>query len=104
MSTIEFKNEGTFEATNAAEAWLHARGFSVGSSQVGGPRAIFYGDCFVSKWRNLSKREKAAVHAIMEGDLRNGPVRIALMPGATDEARAAFALTDDEIQKGQNHG
>lgn len=98
MSIIEFTNTGTFQACYAAEAWLDARGFSVGPSQVDGPRAIWHGDCAISKWRNLSAQEKRAVHAIMDGELREGPVRIVLKPGATDEARAAFALTDDAIR------
>ena len=96
MSTVEFNNVGTWEANRAAEAWLDARGFSVGPSQVDGPRAIWHGDCCISKWRNLSAQEKRAVHAVMEGDIRQGPVHIRLMSGATEQARAAFALTDAE--------
>lgn len=97
MSTVEFKNEGTFQACYAAEEWLYARGFSVGPSQVDGPRAIWHGLCAISKWRNLSAAEKREAHAIMEGELREGPVRIVLQSGASDEARAAFAITDSEL-------
>ena len=97
MSVIEFSSVETWEANRAAEAWLDARGFSVGPSQVDGPRAIWHGDCVISKWRNLSEQEKYAVHAVMEGDIREGPVRIRLMPGATAQARAAFALSDAEV-------
>lgn len=98
MTVIEFRNAGTFEAMRAAEAWLDERGFSVGPSQVGGPRAIWHGDCCISKWRNLSAAERRAVHAVMEGELREGPVRIRLMPGASPAARAAFDLVDDAIR------
>ncbi|HBI70677.1 MAG TPA: hypothetical protein DDZ22_17230 [Massilia sp.] len=90
MKMIEFRNEGTFEAMRAAEAWLDARGFSVGPSQVCAPRAIWHGDCWISKWRNLSPKERAQAHALMEGDGRNGPVWITLTKAATEEARAAF--------------
>lgn len=97
MSTITFTNPGTFEAMRAAEAWLDARGFSIGPSQVDGPRAIWHGDCAISKWRNLSAKEKRDAHAIMEGELREGPVRIVMRAGAPAEARTAFALTDCEL-------
>lgn len=97
MRVVEFKNEGTFEAMRAAEAWLAARGFSVGPSQVCAPRAIWHGDCWISKWRNLSAKEKSQAHALMDGDCRNGPVTITLRAVASAEAQAAFALTDAEI-------
>lgn len=97
-TTVTFDQKGTFQAKYAADDWLRLRGFSVGPSSVDGPCAIWHGDCVISKWRNLSAQEKREVHAIMEGELREGPVTIRLMPGATDEARAAFALTDAEAQ------
>lgn len=87
--TIEFNNAGTFAASYAAEAWLRDRGFSVGPSQACGPQAIWFGDCAISKWRNLSAKERRECHAILEGDGREGPMRITLRAAATDEARAA---------------
>lgn len=90
MTTIEFKQTGTFVALDAARCWLKDCGFSVGPSQADGPCAIWYGDYLISKWRNLSAAEKRQVHAIMEGNLREGPVRIKLMPAATPDAIAAF--------------
>jgi hypothetical protein len=102
MKIIEFKDEGDFAATHAAIAWLDARGFSVGSMQAGSPRAIWHGDCYISKWRGLSPQDKRGMHAKLEGDDRNGPMRITLMPGATKEARAAFVLTDAEVSKANN--
>jgi hypothetical protein len=93
-TVAEFSQKGTFKALRAAEDWLRARGFSWGSSQVDGPQAIWHGDCAISKWRNLSAAEKRECHAVMEGDGREGPMRITLRTGATEEARAAFALTD----------
>lgn len=91
--TIEFNNAGTFEASNAAEAWLSDRGFSYGPSQVCGPQAIWFGDCAISKWRNLSAKERRECHAILEGDGREGPMRITLRANAPAEARAAFHRT-----------
>jgi hypothetical protein len=100
MSTniVEFKNEGDFQASHAACDWLRKRGFSVGSMKGDEPRAIWHGDCYISKWRGLNPWEKREMHARMEGDARNGPVRIILLPAATDAARAAFALTDAQAE------
>lgn len=91
MDKITFNNPGTFSAARAAEKWLADRGFSIGSSQVAPSlRAIWYGDCSISKWRNLSAKERASCHAIMEGDERDGPVTIRLTKAASVEAIEAF--------------
>ncbi|MBY0242461.1 MAG: hypothetical protein K2X55_24420 [Burkholderiaceae bacterium] len=82
-----------FGAQVAAEAWLDARGFSYGSCSVGGPQAIWYGDCRISKWRNLNAAEKQAAHATMDGP-RGGTVRITLRAHAPAEAVAAFNRPD----------
>lgn len=97
MSVVEFKDQGDFAATYAAEDWLRARGFSVGSMQRSASRAIWHGNCYVSKWRGLSAKDIREMHARMDGDGRNGPVRITLLPAASAEARAAFALTDTDL-------
>lgn len=91
-TAIEFNQKGLFEASHAAEKWLDDRGFSYGPSQADGPQAIWFGDCDISKWRNLSRKERAECHATMAGNHREGPMRINLMPGAPDEAMAAFNL------------
>lgn len=96
-TAIVFANVGTFEAARAAEQWLDDRGFSWGPSQVGGPQAIWHGDCAISKWRNLSAAEKRDCHATMDGEKREGPVTITLRAAATPEAIAAFALTEADI-------
>ena len=91
-TTITFDMPGDFQASYAAEAWLRERGFSIGSSQSGAPRAIWFGDCYISKWRGLNQADKLEMHAKMTGDGRSGPVLIDLMPRATAEAIAAFNL------------
>jgi hypothetical protein len=90
VSVIEFNDKGDFAASHAAVDWLDKHGFSVGSMQAGSPRAIWYGDCYISKWRGLSAQDKRDMHARLEGDDRNGPVRITLLASASAEARAAF--------------
>ena len=87
---ITFTATGTFEAMRAAEAWLDARGFSVGLMQGAEPRGIRHGDCDISKWRNLGPTDKLKMHATMTGDQRNGPVHLRLCPSATAEAVAAW--------------
>lgn len=94
-TVVEFNQTGKFEASHAAQKWLDERGFSYGPSQADGPQAIWHGDCDISKWRNLSRKEREECHAIMTGDGRAGPMRITLMRGATAEAIAAFNLDLD---------
>jgi len=86
---VTFDFEGDFQSSYAAEKWLKDRGFSYGPSQAMAPTAIWFGDCSISKWRNLSAQDKREMHAVMLNQ-RNGPVNIDLMPGASDEAIAAF--------------
>ena len=90
MSVIEFNDKGDFAASHAAVDWLRDLGFSIGSMQAGSPRAIWHGDCYISKWRGLSAQDKCEMHARMEGNDRNGPLRITLLAAASPEARAAF--------------
>lgn len=90
MNKITFDEPGTFVANYAAERWLRDRGFSIGSSQCDQPRAIWFGDCYISKWRGLNAAERRDMHAVMTGDGRNGPVHIELCAGATSEAIKAF--------------
>ena len=87
---ITFFQKETFAASRAAEGWLRERGFSYGPTQCDGPQAVWFGECAISKWRNLSRKEKAQAHALITGDTRNGPVKISLTSAATAEAIAAF--------------
>jgi hypothetical protein len=97
MTVIVFSNAGTFSASRAAEQWLRDRGFSFGSSQVGGPQAIWHGDCDIAKWRNLNPAEKRDCHATLDGNGREGPMTITLRGSAPQVARDAFALTIAEV-------
>lgn len=55
-----FKHDGTpFGAKHAAENWLDAKGYSVGPSQNCAPQAIFKGDVYVLKWRDLTTEERS---------------------------------------------
>jgi hypothetical protein len=67
-----------FSGCHEAERWLDARGYSLGYMQGPSPRGILFGDYEIAKWRNLSAKEKAQLHGTMTGDMRNGPVSVAL--------------------------
>lgn len=82
-----------FGAQSAAETWLKARGFSWGSSERDAPQAIWHGNHYISKWRNLSTKERLAAHAIMEGK-RRCDVHITLRAHAPAEAVEAFSQPD----------
>lgn len=62
---IEFKNDGgDFSAVHLAEDFLSKMGCSCGASQRGAPRAVFFYECWVSKWRNLGNEEEK-IHACL---------------------------------------
>ena len=90
--THVFANFGDFAATHAAEDWCRSHGISVGIMQQGSPRGLLVGEFDISKWRNMSRKEIAALHGQMIGDGRNGPVRVQLfdncppIPGITADA------------------
>lgn len=87
---IRFTAFGDFVAYDQAKALLKRSGFSIGPTQRGAPTAAMYGDWAVSKWRNLRPAERTATHAIIEGDCRNGPVGISLLPACPADGRERF--------------
>ena len=54
----------SFSAYYAAEKWCEKQGFSVGSMQRGAPTLIYYGDCDVAKYRNISPEERKAASLV----------------------------------------
>ena len=82
-----------FGAQRAGDKWLRDRGFSFGPSQADGPQAIWFGEHSISKWRNLSTKERLDAHAIMEGK-RCCDVHITLRAHAPAEAVQAFNQPD----------
>ena len=64
---IVFKGNGsTFSAKYEAEKWLKENGYSYGPSCVGGPQAVIKGDYCISKWHNLSSKEKSLVDGTLD--------------------------------------
>jgi len=71
---LQFDDVGDFAAMRKAEDWLKANGYSWGSMQRDDPIGVMKGDYDISKWRNLSQKERVALDGLIEGDKRNGPV------------------------------
>lgn len=67
-----------FESVYAAERFAVSLGLTPGSGQVDAPIALFRNAAYVSKWRNLSREEQAAVDGVIVGDRRRGPVFVCL--------------------------
>lgn len=75
-----FTGTRDFEAEEKAEAWCEARGLSVGRMQGPDQRGILLGDFDIQKWHNLNHGERMALHGVMSGDARRGPVHVDLKP------------------------
>ena len=80
MKRIRFEHDptrGPFSAYRDAEAWCKEQGYSIGDMQRGAPTLVYFGDCDVAKFRNVSAGErKSAIGKIsgVAGRLRDGPV------------------------------
>lgn len=87
-----------FEALESATRLLKSAGFSAGSGCAGQPTAIMFGDYMVAKWKNLTWAEREAVHGVMTGDRRNGPLAIELRPCCPPEGREAFIVAASDLE------
>jgi len=74
---VTFNNNGKdFSAKTMAEYFLERLDCNVGSTQRGAPRAIYFYDCYVSKWRNLSQEDIDEMHGRLTSEnYRNGRVQ-----------------------------
>ena len=84
---VVFSQTGTWEATKACERFLETRGFSIGASQRGEPRGVLHGSYDIQKWRNLRPSDRAALHAVVTGDGREGPIHLRILAACPDAAR-----------------
>jgi len=87
-------SSATFEVCNQVEKLLEANGFAVGALQRNEPRGVMFngdGHCWlVAKWDCLTQAERNALHGVVTGDTRNGPLAFTLLPAAPPAAIAAF--------------
>jgi hypothetical protein len=87
---LTFTDPFDFTAAHRAVALLENAGFSVGRMQAGAPRGILFGNYDIQKWKNLSADHRQALHGVMTGDMRNGPVTVEIFDSAPDEAKTAM--------------
>ncbi|GAB0154682.1 hypothetical protein [Marinobacterium sp. BA1] len=70
-------NGDEFSAKYEAEKWLRENGYSVGSSSIDGPQGVVKGDAYISKWRNMTKREQNEMDGVLYAG-REGVARLLL--------------------------
>lgn len=93
---VVFHHYGDFAAFAACEAWLKARGFSVGPLMGNSPVGIVHGaGIIIAKWKNLSGEDLNDLHAkIMPANIaasmRGGPVKVILRSTVHSDVAAAF--------------
>lgn len=75
-----FEGSSAFSASDEAKRWCEANGISVGQTQGPFPRGLLFGRYRISKWRGMNAAEKKVLHGTLEGDMRNGPVRVYIKP------------------------
>lgn len=86
-----FSDRGEFAALISASAFAKRAGFCVGQASRGDPIGLMHGYDWVAKWRNLSVAERAALHGMIFGDHRHGPVLLVIFESAPFEARVALS-------------
>ena len=61
-----FKGDGsTFGATYEAENWLRDNVYSYGSSCMFSPQGVVKGEAYISKWRNMTKKEQKSMDGLL---------------------------------------
>ena len=89
--TREFNQRGEFAAYEAAAAFATAAGFCVGSTCRDKPTGLMFGYDYVAKYRNLTSAERAALHSVLTGERRHGPILMIVFATAPLEARVALS-------------
>lgn len=71
-----FENNGEdFSAFREAEKFARENGFSVGSMEREAPIGLAKGECYISKWRNMSRQDHKELDGTIsfpDGSPRNG--------------------------------
>ena len=91
---LVFTEAGEWAAKQACDRFLAERGFSVGSPQAGSPRGVLFGDYSIQKWRNLRPADRDALHALVTGDGRYGPITVTILDACPVDGRAALAKAE----------
>lgn len=99
MEYTFFQSDGEEEwaAYHRAEKFLTDAGFSIGSMQRGFPTVAMFGDWDVSKWGNMTARERKDSHVYIEGargTFRGGPIRVSVRSNCPAEAVQALSAQE----------
>ena len=81
LAQVFTEEPGHFASMHAAEAWLSERGLEVGSTQRGNPTAVYWKDQWgggSSKWNHIEADSIEILPGYLEGDNRDGPLRLYL--------------------------
>lgn len=71
-----FDDKGDFVAFHKAENCLKEQEYSIGRMCGEEPIGIKKGKWDIMKWRNLSNEDIDQLDGQIEGDMRNGPVKV----------------------------
>jgi hypothetical protein len=88
MWSKTFTDVGDFAAFDACKRLLKDAGFSIGQMQGPAPIGVMFGECEISKWRNMTPKEQRAMHGTIAGDKRNGPVVLLINNAPLDAIKA----------------
>lgn len=72
-----FSGHAPFEALNAAHWWCRQHNLSYGAHERGEPEGLLFGSWSIAKWRNLTTRQRMALHGEINGG-REGPVYVVI--------------------------
>jgi hypothetical protein len=89
---IRFDQTGDFAAINAARQWCRQNGVSFGPLDRFDVVGLMVGDYAISKWHNMTEKEKKACDGTITGDFRNGPLTLRI-------SRAALAARPSKIKE-----
>ena len=76
IKKIECNDPETWGCMYKAQKWCADNSYSYGVMDHPNPIAMWKGKGVISKWHNLSAKEKGSCEGIMVGDMREGPVFI----------------------------
>jgi hypothetical protein len=77
---------------------LRDAGFSVGPTSFGDPVAAMFGSWSIAKWHNLTPKERAGTHALIEGNCRTGPVTVVTQIGCPPAGIAALVALQEKVR------
>lgn len=81
---LTFVANEEFKALRMAEEWCKRSGYSIGSLQADAPTGLLRGDVAISKWRNMTQKQREALDGTISAPgrtYRTGPVYVRINRG-----------------------